>query len=207
MKTNLYPALAGTIGYVLDNIAAPDESRKQLLQNISEYIKNNPLHRNLTFVCTHNSRRSHLAQYWAAAAAAYYDVEDVHVFSGGTEATALHPNTLDALLESSFEVKLKQDDETNPVYEILLGGHIPAILGFSKKIDTSPNPDKDFCAVMVCTEADEGCPFVPGAKERVSLPYVDPKVSDGTPERRKVYHERSLQIAREMLWVFEQASE
>ncbi len=204
MKTNLYPALAGTIGYVLDNFSTPDESRKQALNNIVSYLKDNPDKRKLVFVCTHNSRRSHLAQYWAAAAAAYYNIEDVAVFSGGTEATALHPYTIEALLESSFEVRVKQERDTNPHYEILLGGHIAPIPGFSKKIASSPNPTTDFCAVMVCTDADEGCPFVPGALKRVSLPYIDPKISDDSPERRKTYHQRSLEIAREMLWVFEQ---
>jgi len=206
MKSQLYPALAGTIGYILDTLPAPAASRQKPLQELAAYIRENPSSVNLLFVCTHNSRRSHLAQYWAAAAAAYYDVPNVQTYSGGTEATALHLHTIDALLESSFEVRLEEKHPDNPRYDILLGGHIPAISGFSKTMDSPPNPSSGFCAVMVCSDADEHCPFVPGAQQRISLPFDDPKISDGKPERKKVYHERSLQIGRELLWAFEQAA-
>ena len=38
------------------------------------------------------------------------------------------------------------------------------------------------------------------------MPFVDPKVSDGTPEEAATYDERCAQIAREMLWVMTEAS-
>lgn len=206
MKTQLYPGLAGTIGYVLDTVAAPTAAREEKLLPLVNYLCNHPDSRRLLFVCTHNSRRSHLAQCWAAAASVYYDVAGVEVYSGGTEVTALHLHTIDALLESLFEVRVKEEHASNSHYEILLGGHLPPVTGFSKTIDSPINPSSDFCAVMVCAEADEGCPFVAGAKERVSLPYTDPKYSDRQPDRRKVYHKTSLEIAREMLWVFEKVA-
>ena len=69
--------------------------RKQLLEKIADYIKTKQANSeaiNLIYVCTHNSRRSHLGQVWAAVAANYYGVEHVFTFSGGTEATAFNPN-------------------------------------------------------------------------------------------------------------------
>ena len=44
----------------------------------------------LMFVCTHNSRRSHISQQRAQASAAYLNVDNVQTFSGGTEATAFN---------------------------------------------------------------------------------------------------------------------
>jgi arsenate reductase len=71
---------------------------------------------------------------------------------------------------------------------------------FSKPYDNDPNPKSAFGAVMVCTDADEACPFVPGAEFRLAVPFVDPKVSDNTPEEAATYDERCAQIAREMLY-------
>lgn len=206
MRKHLYPALNGTITDILEQIPAPNDSRQELLRQIADYLTSNPNSRNLLFVCTHNSRRSHLSQYWAAAAAAYYDVIDLNSFSGGTEATAFHTNTIDALVACGFEIRLEEKHPTNPKYVVQLGGLIPKLSGFSKRNGESPNPTKDFCAIMVCSQADEGCPFVPGAIKRVSLPFEDPKVSDGTKTQQKTYLQRSREIAREMLWVFEQVS-
>jgi hypothetical protein len=42
----------------------------------------------LTFICTHNSRRSHMSQIWAQTAACYYGLDRVRAYSGGTEVTA-----------------------------------------------------------------------------------------------------------------------
>jgi arsenate reductase len=55
---------------------------------------------------------------------------------------------------------------------------------------------------MTCSEAEQNCPFVPGAELRVSTTYEDPKIFDGTKEQDEKYIERSLQIARENLYIF-----
>jgi hypothetical protein len=73
---------------------------------------------------------------------------------------------------------------------------------FSKQFSDPTNPQEDFCAVMVCSQADEACPYVPGAEKRIAIPYEDPKAFDGTPEETENYSERSRQIAREMLYLF-----
>ena len=51
----------------------------------------------LTFVCTHNSRRSLLCQTFGSAAAAYFGIHGVETFSGGTEATAFNSRAVAAL--------------------------------------------------------------------------------------------------------------
>ncbi|MEL6852382.1 MAG: protein-tyrosine-phosphatase, partial [Bacteroidota bacterium] len=57
---------------------------------------------------------------------------------------------------------------------------------------------------MTCVEADEACPVVFGASARIALPFIDPKVSDGTPEQDTTYAARSQHIATEMAYVFAQ---
>lgn len=49
--------------------------------------------------------------------------------------------------------------------------------------------------------ADENCPFIPGAYRRIPLTYIDPKVSDNTPEESSTYNERCKQIATEMFFM------
>jgi arsenate reductase len=204
MKTQLYPRLFATICEILESQLEPSDSRKEKLQQVVDYLVSNLDSRNLTFVCTHNSRRSHMAQFWAAAAAEFYNVENVSCFSAGTEATAMHLHTVEALVECGFEIQTPSSRTSNPEYTIRLGGMIPRLSGFSKALNHESLPTANFCAVMVCSDAEEACPFVPGASKRVSVTYDDPKSSDGTPKRKSVYLQRSKQIAREMLWVFEQ---
>ena len=60
---------------------------------------------------------------------------------------------------------------------------------------------------MVCNDADQKCPTVPGATDRFSIPFVDPKGSDDTEAESSTYDERSTQIAREFLWVAQKTKE
>ncbi len=55
---------------------------------------------------------------------------------------------------------------------------------------------------MTCSHADENCPFIPGASQRIAVTYDDPKDFDGTPGQDEAYRERTRQIAREMLYLF-----
>jgi len=153
----------------------------------------------LTFICTHNSRRSHLAQVWSQTAAAWYGVEGVETYSGGTEATAFDPRAVAALERAGFAVGRPGGD--NPRYAVRFGPAAPEMFCFSKVYSDPPNPLEGFAAVMTCTAADEACPIVHGAALRVSLPYLDPKQADDTPEEARRYDERSLQIAAEMFYL------
>jgi len=55
---------------------------------------------------------------------------------------------------------------------------------------------------MTCSQADEGCPFVPGAAVRIPITFEDPKAFDNTPLQAAKYAQRSMQIATEMFYVF-----
>lgn len=158
----------------------------------------------LNFICTHNSRRSHLSQVWAQVWAHYFGFTNLTSYSGGTEATAVFPEVLLALSHQGFEIQ-KLSEGANPVYALRFSAGAPPLYLFSKTFDHFCNPPSDFFAIMTCTSADVGCPFVPGASKRFAIPFVDPKASDGTPEQAQTYRERSLQIASEWKYVFEQA--
>lgn len=177
--------------------------RKQLLEKIAEYIKtkqegNEAI--NLIYVCTHNSRRSHLGQVWAAVAAAYYGVSNVSTFSGGTEATAFNPNAIAALTAAGFTIK-KTDDSNNALYEVFFADN-QFTTCFSKVYNHDANPKQNFAAVMTCSDADENCPFIPGCDLRIGTTYNDPKAFDNTILQNEKYTERSNQIAMECLYVF-----
>jgi arsenate reductase (thioredoxin) len=182
------------------------EERKTILQPLLDYIQNKvdnkqPIRLNL--ICTHNSRRSHLSQVWAQTAAANYKIPNVSCYSGGTEATALFPMVTETLQYSGFKVKAISEGQ-NPVYSIKFASNELPVIGFSKTYDDDFNPQSEFVAIMTCSQADGGCPFISGAEKRIPITFEDPKVSDGTPKQKKVYLERSLQIGTEMFYVFSQ---
>lgn len=158
----------------------------------------------LNFICTHNSRRSHFGQIWAAAAAARFGI-DARTYSGGTEATAFNPRAVAAAARAGFRIEQPTEDG-NAVYLVRMGEHTPAMVCFSKAYDHPPNPSSGFAAVMVCGEADAACPAVFGEDFHLAIPYVDPKASDGTPEEAATYDERCAQIAREMLYAMSRAA-
>ncbi len=160
----------------------------------------------LMFICTHNSRRSHLSQVWAQAGAWRFGLDDVETFSGGTEATAFNPRAVAALERAGFRIE-RRERGSNPVYVVRSTGDGPATECFSKVFTDLPNPVDDFVAVMTCSSADAACPVVPGASARFTISYVDPKESDGTQHESATYDERCAQIACEMLWVMKRAAE
>lgn len=181
----------------------PNE-RKKILEEMSEYIskaKKNNEKMDFIFICTHNSRRSHISQFWAAAAAEYYGIDNFNSYSGGTEVTAFNHRSVAALKRAGFEIK-KLNDDKNTKYSVKYSNRKPEIIGFSKKFEDKFNPQENYVAVMVCSEADQSCPFVPSASERFAITYDDPKAFDDTKQETQKYDERTQQIAREMFYVF-----
>ncbi|TLF45796.1 arsenate-mycothiol transferase ArsC [Maribacter aurantiacus] len=182
----------------------PDAVRTPILQSLIDYIQekrdeDEPI--NLNFVCTHNSRRSHLSQIWAQTLAAYFDIPKVACYSGGTEATALFPKVLDTLEGAGFRIS-KLSEGGNPVYAIKYGANSLPIIGFSKTYDHAFNPESNFAAIMTCGHADENCPYIPGAEKRIPMTFDDPKAFDGTNLQSQKYMERSLEIAAQLYYVF-----
>jgi arsenate reductase len=182
------------------------DERKEVLLSLVDYIQekvNAGESIRLNFICTHNSRRSHLSQIWAQAMAYHVGLKNVSCYSGGTEATAIFIKVLETLTSQGFQV-LKLSENENPVVAVKFADNENPILCFSKTYDHPFNPSTQFGAVMTCNNADEGCPIVVGAEARFPIKYDDPKAYDGTPLQTEKYAERSLDIAREMLWVFSQ---
>ena len=161
----------------------------------------------LVFVCTHNSRRSQMGQAWARAAAMHLGLEHVRTWSGGTEATAFNPRAVKALSTHGFAIAETGEvlGDHNTVYTLGYADGV-ADRAFSKTYGDPFNPKEGFAAVMVCSAADAECPFVPGADLRVSVPYLDPKVSDGTPEEAATYLAKSEEIGWEMTWLMTEAA-
>lgn len=180
--------------------------RKNILQPLIDYIQgkvNSKKPVNLNFICTHNSRRSHLSQVWAQTSASFYNIDNVHCYSGGTEKTALFPKVAETLENQGFQI-LKIADNINPIYAIKFDENSLPIIGFSKKYDDPFNPVSNFVAILTCSQADEGCPFIAGAEKRIPITYDDPKISDGTTNQTEVYQQRSIEIATEMMYIFSQ---
>ena len=182
------------------------EQRKTILQPLVDIVQlkvSNDEDIRINFICTHNSRRSHLSQVWAQTLAHYFNIKNVFCYSGGTEATALFPMVVKTLEDSGFEINMMSEGK-NPVYSIKYADNEPPIIGFSKKLDDDFNPKSEFVAIMTCDSANEACPFVPGAEKRIPITFEDPKAFDNTPLQAEKYNERSLQIATELYYFFSQ---
>ncbi|MBE2209065.1 MAG: protein-tyrosine-phosphatase [Saprospiraceae bacterium] len=202
MKSSLNERLLAYSAEMQGEFGFIPEARQQELTELGDYIAQKLQSGQvvkLTVICTHNSRRSHIGQLWLAAAAAYYGIEGLAAFSGGTEATAFNPRAVAAMRRAGFDIS-GQEAEANPRYTALMGAGLPELVLFSKRYDDPENPQQGFAAIMVCSDADEACPFFPGAEKRFAIRYDDPKASDGTPQEAATYDERCRQIGREMLF-------
>ena len=196
----LFSTLASTIKNL--SIEDPSSDRKKILDALINYIdqkiaKNEAV--KLNFICTHNSRRSQLAQIWAQTASRHYNIE-ASCYSGGVEVTAFNKRAVEAIRRAGFEVK--QEGDGNPIYSVSGSNTCRPLNAFSKLYDDPENPDAGFAAIMTCSDADENCPFIPGAEKRIPLRYDDPKEFDDTPLEAQKYDERSRQIAAEMFYLF-----
>ncbi|WP_445954723.1 arsenate-mycothiol transferase ArsC [Yeosuana sp.] len=182
------------------------EERKTVLQPLIDFIqlkKNNHKDIRLNFICTHNSRRSHLSQVWAQTMASYFNLKNVFCYSGGTEATALFPMVAETLINYGFNIKTISEGK-NPIYAIKYSENEHPVIGFSKTYDDTFNPKSEFAAILTCSQADAGCPFIAGAEKRIPVTFEDPKAFDNTPQQTEKYNERSIQIATELFYVFSQ---
>lgn len=206
MTTNIsfYPELAAYIGGIIPEAGRLPEERKDLLGRLAAYIrkkKNQGGGVKLTFICTHNSRRSHISQIWAAAAAAWYGLDFIATYSGGTEATAFNPRAVSAMERAGFQIE--NPGGGNPHYQVSFSEEASPVECFSKTYDDPFNPEKGFAAIMTCSDADENCPFIPGVEMRLPLTYDDPKEADDTPQETARYDERVRQIGREIFYAMQ----
>lgn len=200
----MFPSIKTFIESAIADFDSIPADRKELLHKLTAFLQSKvdaDQKIELNYICTHNSRRSHLGQIWAKVAAYYYGFTNIETYSGGTEATAFNPNAIASIKRTGFEIT-QTGSETNPFYNVIFDENGSKVLCFSKRYDDKSNPKSDFAAVMTCTDADGKCPFIAGATLRVATPYVDPKKADNTPEQDATYDARSKQIATECLYVF-----
>lgn len=180
------------------------EDRKEVLEPLRAYLQakieeQTPI--NLLFICTHNSRRSTMAQLWAQVMAYEYNVP-MKCFSGGTEVTAFNHRAVHTMRNLGF--KMEDTNGDNPLYSFKISDHIPEITAQSKLYNDPQNPSENFAAIMTCDHADTNCPIIHGSEKRISLPYEDPKAFDNSELEAVMYKKRSLQIASELNYVFSQ---
>lgn len=203
----LYPEVKAYLEQRAKEVDQIASDRREELDRFAMFIREQRAAKQtprLNFICTHNSRRSHMGQVWAAAAARMSGFE-VASYSGGTEVTKFNPRAVAALTRAGMNIEQTTDDE-DPVYHVRVGDGVKPLTCFSKIYSNAPNPRAGFAAIMVCDQADAACPVVEGAIARFHIGYADPKEADGRADEAKVYDDRCAQIAREVLYVMQRAA-
>ena len=109
------------------------------------------------FLCTHNSARSQMAEGLLRHLAG----DRFEVMSAGTEATHVRPLAVRAMDEVGIDISGQE----------------------SKTLDRYVGEPSDY-VITVCEEANEACPFFPGAAERLHWSLPDPAAAQGTEEER-----------------------
>jgi arsenate reductase (thioredoxin) len=109
------------------------------------------------FLCTHNSARSQMAEGLLRHLAG--DRFEAH--SAGTEATRVRPLAIQAMKEVGVDIS-GQESQTLERY---LGKHFDYV-------------------ITVCDDANEACPFFPGAKNTLHWSLEDPSRAGGSEEER-----------------------
>lgn len=197
----LFPAVAEFLETRRGEFDRIPSARRAELETLADHVRGRSRDGvRLTFICTHNSRRSHLSQIWAKIAADRLRVSNVETFSGGTEATAMNPRVVASLRRAGLRIEAPDEASSNPHYAVSYSDDVPPLICFSKVYDSPPNPTSGYAAIMTCSSADQACPIVPGCELRLPIRYEDPKIADDSPDEAAVYDERSAQIAREMLY-------
>jgi arsenate reductase (thioredoxin) len=109
------------------------------------------------FLCTHNSARSQMAE----GLLRHLSRNHFEAMSAGTEATHVRPLAIRAMDEVGVDISA-QESET-------LGRYLREPFDY---------------VITVCDEANEACPFFPGANERLHWSFPDPSKAQGTEEER-----------------------
>jgi arsenate reductase (thioredoxin) len=109
------------------------------------------------FLCTHNSARSQMAEGLLRHLAG--DRFEAH--SAGTEATHVRPLAIRAMNEIGVGISEQE----------------------SKTLERYLGEPFDY-VITVCDDANEACPFFPGAKKRLHWSLPDPSAAKGSEEER-----------------------
>ena len=109
------------------------------------------------FLCTHNSARSQMAEGLLRALAG----DRFEAMSAGTEATHVRPLAIRAMRELGVDISGQE----------------------SKTLDRYLREPFDY-VITVCDDANEACPFFPGAANRLHWSFEDPSRAKGSEEER-----------------------
>jgi arsenate reductase len=109
------------------------------------------------FLCTHNSARSQMAEGLLRDLAG----DRFEAMSAGTEAARVRPLALRVMEEIGVDIS-HQESKTLDRY---LGEPFAYV-------------------ITVCDDANEACPFFPGAANRLHWSFEDPSKAEGTEEER-----------------------
>jgi arsenate reductase (thioredoxin) len=109
------------------------------------------------FLCTHNSARSQMAEGLLRHLAG----DRFEAMSAGTEATRVRPLAIRAMEEIGIDIS-HQESKTLERYLEEPFDHV----------------------ITVCDEANEACPFFPGARSRLHWSFEDPSKAEGSEEER-----------------------
>jgi arsenate reductase (thioredoxin) len=108
-------------------------------------------------LCTHNSARSQMAEGLLRHLAG----DHFEAMSAGTEATHVRPLAIRAMKEIGIDISGQE----------------------SKTLERYLEEPLDH-VITVCDDANEACPFFPGAQGRLHWSFEDPSKAEGTEEER-----------------------
>ena len=193
----------GFINKLEDNVSSINDERKKDLEHLSSLIKLQTTTQGLAvvkFVCTHNSRRSQLAEFCLDILAREKALS-IMSLSAGTESTSFNPRMVEAIESFGFKL-IKYGNEPNPLYIYRISHD--DLYYYSKKWEEELIDYGEIIIVTVCDDADENCPVIPGTYERIHIKYKDPKAFDNTPDESTAYRDKVLEIGSEMYYVIQQ---
>jgi arsenate reductase (thioredoxin) len=208
IENSFYPDFSRYLKHINGQFDVIPGERRELLEQLGQYILEKGAAGktcNLVFICTHNSRRSHMSQIFAHAASLAFGRDFVRVFSGGTQATEFNPIAIRTLQEAGLHIEAESTGK-NPHYRVMTGESDPGIVCFSKTYDEVSENLEEFAAVMTCSDADEACPYIPGAEKRFPIRFEDPGQFDNSPEQEQAYRDTCRIIARQMFYAFSRSS-
>src|SRR5690625_1510750 len=152
----MYTKLKEYISERLQGFDTIPEERKRTLQDVAGFISKDLYGKGtvkLNFICTHNSRRSHLAQIWTQTAASHFGIDGVETYHSGTKTTSFNSRAVAAIERAGVRVNIPGWD--NPVVKLRFSDNANTMICFSKTCDNSVNSNKEFAAIMTCSDADE----------------------------------------------------
>jgi arsenate reductase len=129
------------------------------------------------FLCTHNSARSQMAEGLLSDLAG----DRFEVYSAGTEATHVRPQAIKVMNELGIDISAQE----------------------SKTLERYIGEPFDY-VITVCDDANESCPFFPGAKNRLHWSLEDPSRTEVSGEEqlgvfRRVRDEIRERIEQELV--------